>query len=77
MISWICGLANRFGFVGLERILRIIKGFAEGAAYERLKCFVPHFTQLDKAGLITVERFTKGTELIGAAEVQLQSDLIR
>jgi len=24
-----------------------------------------------------VERFTEGTELIGAAEVQLQSDLIR
>jgi len=26
---------------------------------------------------ISVERFTKGTELMGAAEVQLQSDLIR
>ena len=25
----------------------------------------------------TVERFTEGTELMGAAEVQLQSDLIR
>jgi len=25
----------------------------------------------------SVERFTEGTELIGAAEVQLQSDLIR
>jgi len=27
--------------------------------------------------VISVERFTEGTELIGAAEVQLQSDLIR
>jgi len=26
---------------------------------------------------IPVERFTEGTELMGAAEVQLQSDLIR
>ena len=26
---------------------------------------------------LAVERFTEGTELMGAAEVQLQSDLIR
>jgi len=26
---------------------------------------------------VLVERFTEGTELMGAAEVQLQSDLIR
>jgi len=51
--------------------------FAEGAARERLKCFIPHFAQLDRAGLITVELFTEGTELMGAAEVQLQIDLIR
>ena len=33
------------------------------------------FVEGDK--LICVERFTEGTELMGAAEVQLQSDLIR
>jgi len=71
IISWICGLANGFRFIRLERILRIIKSFTEGVTYKRLKCFIPHFAQLDRAGLITVERFTKGTELMGAAEVQL------
>ena len=35
-----------------------------------------HGTPLDSL-LGIVERFTEGTELIGAAEVQLQSDLIR
>ena len=49
--------------------MRIIEGFTEGAACERLKYFILHFAYLDKAGLITVERFTKGTELIRAAEV--------
>jgi len=43
MMSWICGLVNGFGFIGLERILRIIKGFVEGAAYKRLECFILHF----------------------------------
>jgi len=62
-------LAYRFGFIGLERILRIIEGFAEGVARKRLECFVPHFAQLDRARLITVERFTKGMELMGAVEV--------
>jgi len=60
---------NRFRFVRLKRILYIIKGFTEGAACKRLKCFVLHFTQLDRAGLITVERFTEGTELMGVVEV--------
>ena len=77
IISWTCRLVNGFRFIRLERILRIIKGFTEGAVYKCLECFIPHFAQLDKAGLITVERFTEGTELIGAAEVQLQIDLIR
>jgi len=31
--------------------------FTEGAARERLNQLVPHFTQLERAGLITVERF--------------------
>ena len=71
IISWICRLANRFRFIRLKRILRIIKGFTEGITCKRLKCFVPHFAQLDKARLITVERFTEGIELMGAVEVQL------